>query len=298
MDAVTVERIEAVQADIEAINRISSRSLSQAAQEELLKQGCSQACKLLKDWRGSGWWDRERFSGEPIRKFVPRQRHFNNFLGPELKAVLMRASRPGRPAPDGLVDEARMAVKAAKGTAHRHRDMTLQQLFDVADQSIGKLEDEVCELAAQLRDRHATPEQRQKAYKILKGVGALTGTLLIAMAGVSPGDALNHLNQWDRAAIQVVALQNLAERANPPGWRVEPVPPIPGRVIREKEGRSGRAGTATPTQVDKDTSHRPAPGSVMPPPVVHTRAPRPPRADKQPPTPPQRPGRSDRGEGR
>jgi hypothetical protein len=84
------------------------------------------------------------------------------------------------------------------------------------------------------------------------------------MAGVSPGDALNHLNQWDRAAIQVVALQNLAERANPPGWRVEPVPPIPGRVIREKESRSGRAGTATPPQVDKDTARHQAPDSVKP----------------------------------
>ncbi len=304
MDAVTVERIEAVQADIEAINRISeSPTLPQEGQTERLEKGCSQVCKLLNDWLGSDWWDRKHFSNdEPIRKFVPRQRHFNNFLGPELKTVLMRASGPGMPAPDRLVDEARMAVKAAKGTARRHRDMTLQQLFDVADDSIGKLADEVCELAAQLRDRNATPEQRQKAHKVLRRVGALTGTLLIAMAGVSPGDALSHLKEWDRAAIQVIALHDLAERANPPGWRVKPVPPVPGRVSRENEGRPGRPGTATPPQVDErgevDSPGRQPAGSVNLPPGYRPGSARKPRADKQPGTPPQRPGRSDRGGGR
>ena len=296
MADVTVERIEAVQADIEAINRTSRSPLSQAAQYELLKQGCSQVCELLKDWQGSDWWDRERFSDEPIRKFVPRQRHFNKFLGPELKTVLMRASGPGMPAPDRLVDEARAAVKATKRTARRHRDMTLQELFDVANDSIGKLAAEVCKLAAQLRDRNATPEQQQKAYKILKRVGALTGTLLIAMAGVSPGDALSHLKEWDRAAIQVVALQNLAEGANPPGWRVDPVPPVPVRGSREIP--PGELETATPPQVNEPGEvaprrHPAGPVKDPPGPPEATRRPRVGRQRRTP--PPQRPGPSNPG---
>jgi hypothetical protein len=104
MDTVTAERIEAVRADIEAVNRISkSSTLSQNGQDKRLEQCCRAACSLLKDWLEIDWWDQIHLpDDEPIGKFVPHRRHFKKFLGPELKTVLTRASGPGMPAPISL----------------------------------------------------------------------------------------------------------------------------------------------------------------------------------------------------
>jgi hypothetical protein len=303
METVTAERIEAVRADIETVNRVSkSSTLSQNGQDKRLQQCCRAACSLLKDWLESDWWDQIDLSDdEPISNFVPHRRHFKKFLGPELKSVLARASGPGMPAPDKLVDQARRAVKATKSTAHRYPEMTPQQLFQAANTSIAVLAEDVCELAKQLHDRNATSEQRaavrQKACKVLKRVGALTGTLLIAMAGVAPGDALNHLNEWDRQIIKVLVIHDIAEKASLPGRGAEPVGPVPGRVSRAAHSEPTRPPTSP--SVDEHENRRPGvrhpPQSVGPPapPLVRSRRKKPAEgpADERPP----RPGRSERG---
>ena len=58
--SVTIDRIARVQTDVtEAVTKTSASStLSGQEQNELLAQGCAEACDLLKDWLADSWWDR------------------------------------------------------------------------------------------------------------------------------------------------------------------------------------------------------------------------------------------------
>jgi hypothetical protein len=215
MATVTVQRIDAVQADIAAaINQTSERStLSKREQSRLLAQSCAEACDLLADWLDSPWWDRLRPSrGSPIGEFVPNHEHFEAFLGPMLRDALTQAGRCGVTVPVSSVDEARSAVEA---TACRHPRMTRQELFRVANARVTALKNDVCELATRLRGRVRTARRRQKARTALMKVAGLLTALVLAMAGVSPSDASRHLSEWGEEAIKVIMVHHIAERAQP-----------------------------------------------------------------------------------
>jgi hypothetical protein len=215
MAEVTIERIAAVQADLaKAIVQTSERStLSEREQDQLLEQGCAQACDLLTDWLASEWWHAIRPSnGTPLGQLVPDRKRFEEFLGPTLKDVLSRASRSGVTVPPGYVDKARKALEA---TAGRHPKMTAAQLRQEVAGNVGTLKTDVCRLTDRLHHLGSTQQHRatrwQHARKALTTVWALVPAVVIGMAGVAPGQAARNLREWDRQLISVMALDSVAD---------------------------------------------------------------------------------------
>jgi hypothetical protein len=211
MATVTAERITQVYDDLtKTVNKTTGHSTYSAEKQNgLLAQSCGEACELLKDWLASDIWNGTRPSGDgPIAEFVQDQEHFILLL-PTLKDVLDRASRYGMSVPTECVDQAREALKAS---ARRH-----QQLYQDAEAAVSALKNEVCELAIQLVDRSATHEKRaetrKRAGSLLKTVSALLPALVIAMAGVTPSQAVHNLTLWDRELIKVIAIQDIVDRA-------------------------------------------------------------------------------------
>ena len=222
MTSVNAERIAAVQAHIvEAVTRTSASStLAGPEQSRLLAQSCAEACDLLKDWLADPWWDRTRPSTDSlIKESIPSHKEFAEFLGPMLKSSLARVGKCGVSIPESLVDDAREKLAA---TARRFPRMRRRQLFEEARIRITSLQQEVCELAAQIattiRSAAADAAWRRRARKALGKVSGVLLALALAMAGASPDTVARNAAAWGHAAVQaveVITVHYLADSAQP-----------------------------------------------------------------------------------
>jgi len=223
--SVNAERIAAVQAHIvEAVTRTSASStLAEREQSRLLAQSCAEACDLLKDWLADPWWDRTRPSTDGlIKESIPSHKEFAEFLGPMLKSSLARVGQYGVSIPESLVDDAREKVAA---TARRFPRMRRRQLFEEARIRVSSLQQEVCELAAQIagtiRPAAAPPSDADWRRRARKALGKVSGVLLavaLAMAGASPDTVARNAAAWGHAAVQaveVITVHYLADSAQP-----------------------------------------------------------------------------------
>lgn len=239
MTGVTAERVAAVRAHIvDAVSRTSADStLPELEQDKLLAQSCVEACDLLKDWLEDPWWDTVRPSRDGlVSEFVPAQEEFAKFLGPMLKASIMRAGKYGMSVPESLVDEARAKVAA---TVRRFPRMRRQQLFEEARIRVASLQREVCELSGQMSSRihsaAAEAPDSPRRQTVRKALGKVSGVLLavaLAMSGASPHTAAQNAAEWGNAAIQaveVITVHYLADRAQP---SIRVAPPRSGPKLR------------------------------------------------------------------
>jgi hypothetical protein len=272
MATVDFKRIDQVYDNLTAtlIDTTASSKMSVAKQDSRLEESCRQVCDLLTDWLESDLWESLRASvGRPIADFVQDQEQFDRLL-PTLQDVLERASGPLIKAVPEYVGQTREALRAAAV-----RD---QKLFQKAEDKVGALKDEVCELAAQLRNRNATHEQktnaRVRARKRLATVIMLLPPLFMAMAGVTPHQAEKNLAQWGQI-LNVAAIQDIATRAEPPdrspgSRRDDPEMPskIPGRGPAPGPSIPGKGPAPRPRPPDgappKIPGRRQAPGPSIP----------------------------------
>jgi hypothetical protein len=234
---ITIDRIARVQTDVvDAMTKTSASStLSEQQQNELLAQGCAEACELLKDWLADSWWDR-RVADVPLKEYVPTQKEFEKFLGPELKASLTRASQCGISIPesrvDSLVNEARQKVA---DTVRRFPRMRSPQLFSQAEERVRLLQKEVCRLASQIGSTAHPPPGPAWRRKARKALGKVPGVLLaiaLAMASAGPHAVFQNAAEWGQAAVrsvEVITVHYLADRAEP---SVDVAPSRPGLQLR------------------------------------------------------------------
>ena len=237
MTSVTIDRIARVQTDVtEAVTKTSASStLPVQEQNELLAQGCAEACDLLKDWLADAWWDR-RSSDVPLKEYVPTQREFEKFLGPELKASLTRVSQGGviisEQRVNSLVDEARQKVA---DTVRRFPRMRSAQLLSQAEERVRSLQEEVCRLASQIGSTaHPAPGPawRRQARKALGKIPDVLLAITLAMAGAGPHAVLQNAAEWGQSAVrsvEVITVHYMADRAEP---SVHVAPSRPGLQIR------------------------------------------------------------------
>ena len=228
MASVTVDRIASVHAHVvEAVTRTTPGStLPEAEQDQLVAQGCAEACDLLKDWLLDPWWEQAGAGRDTlVKQHVPTQKEFAEFLGPMLADVLKRT----RMNVDlSLVDGAREKVAA---TARRYPRMRHQQLFGLAKERVAALQQQVCQLAGQAAEaaRPAADPARRAAWKRLarKALSKVPDVLIaavLAMAFAGPHAVAESTAAWGPAAAhaaQVVTVHYLADRAEP-GVRVAP----------------------------------------------------------------------------
>jgi hypothetical protein len=230
MSRLTMQRIAAVQADVAtALARSSAGStLSAAEQDRLLAQACIESCELLRDWLDDPWWSAARHGGKrPAREFVPAQDEFANFLGTDLKAYLNHAREAGIDVGDELIDEAYEKVKA---TTRRFPRLSRDQLFAEAQNRVGSLRSEVCQLASQAADDVKSAAWRRNVRKALVKVSGLLLTMVLTVAG--PQTVAHDVAGWGHAAVQVVDVLTLHHAAGQaqPGTRV--APPHAGPRVR------------------------------------------------------------------
>jgi len=238
MVSVTVERIAMVQAHIlDATLKTSGGSaLPAGGQHQMLAQSCAEACDLLGDWIGSGWFGQRGPAGAvPLAEAAPTAEQFTEFLGPIFADARARWREVMPGGPDGgisvpALQEARATVAAL---ARRHRRMTRGDLFRAAEERTGRLRDEVCRTAAELArlpadGSAAGPEGaawRQRARRVLAKVAAFLPTVAVAVAGAmlgaGPHEMAHSVSEWAHEAAAVVTVYHLADLAQP-GVRITP----------------------------------------------------------------------------
>jgi hypothetical protein len=264
MPAVDFKRIDQVYDNLTAtlIATTASSKMPVAEQDSRLAESCRQVCDLLTEWLKGEVWENLRASVRgPVADFVQDQEQLDRLL-PTLQDVLERASGSLIEAVPEYVGQAREALRAAAA-----RD---QKLFQQAEDKVGALKSEVCELAAQLSNRKATHDQktnaRVKARKKLATVILLLPPLFMAMAGVTPHQAGTNLGQWGQILISATAFQDIKDitaRADlpdqPPGppsvGQVRVAAPGPARPRIEAMPRD-RGGTQKRTGIPKSEVKR------------------------------------------
>lgn len=227
MDRVTIERVAMVQAHIlDATLRTSADSaLSGPEQDRLLAQSCTEACDLLRDWLGSGWFGQPRPSDDGLlADAVPTAEQFTQFLGPIFEDALRHAAQAGITIDVAGLQDARVQVAAL---ARRYRRMKRRELFEAAEERVGALRDEVCQVAARLREMPQAGEEpdpraeqlRHKAQRALKKVRnflpAVALTVAGAMLGVGPHQMAQSVSEWGHEAARVVVVHHIADLAQP-----------------------------------------------------------------------------------
>jgi hypothetical protein len=233
MAALTIERIALVQADItEAVVKTSeSSTLSAHEQDNLLAQGCAEACDLLRDLLDAPWWDPQRSSHDGlVTDVVPAPEEFTKFLGPMFTEALIQAGRHGMHIEPADVAEARAKLAA---TTRRHPRMKRKDLFAEAKHRVTGLQAEVCALAEHLkRTAHgdstlsaADAAKRRRARTVLGRVGKLLGPIALALAGamlgVGPQQMSQSVSAWSHEATRVIMVHYIADRAQP-NMRISP----------------------------------------------------------------------------
>jgi len=227
MDQVTIERVAMVQAHIlDATLKTSADSmLSPPEQNRLLAQGCAEACGLLRDWLGSGWFGHVRPTDDGLlAEAVPTAEQFTQFLGPIFEDALSHAARAGITIDTSSLQDARVNVAAL---ARRYRRMKRRELFDAAEERVSALRDEVCQVATRLGEMLRAGEEpgpraeqlRHMARRALKKVRDFLPVLVLTMAGamlgVGPHQMAQNVSEWGHEAASVVLVYHVAELAQP-----------------------------------------------------------------------------------
>lgn len=227
MDRVTVERVAMVQAHIldATLKTSESSTLSVPEQDRLLAQSCAEACDLLRDWLGSGWFGQVRPADDGLlADAVPTAEQFTQFLGPIFEDVLNHAAQAGITIEMSGLRDARVKVA---GLARRYRRMKRRELFDAAEERVGALRDDVCQAATRLREMLRAGEEpdpqaeqvRQKARRALRKVKnflpAMALTVAGAMLGVGPHQMAQSVSEWGHEAARVVVVHHIADLAQP-----------------------------------------------------------------------------------
>jgi hypothetical protein len=215
--SITVERIAAVQAHInDAVVQTSARStLSVQRQDELLAQGCAEACDLLELWLDSDWWTALRpADGSLVVECSASREDFEKFLDPMFRDAMDRAGRQGIAVPPELVDEARAAVV---DIGRRHRKMSRSDLFMLANNRVGDLKRAVCDLADDFRRGAQDAAKRRKAKAALIKVRNVLAHLAIVVATSGPHQVVSNLEGW----AQTIMVTGVAQTAQP-GLTIKP----------------------------------------------------------------------------
>lgn len=227
MDQVTIERVAMVQAHIlDATLKTSADStLSAPEQDRLLAQSCAEACGLLRDWLGSGWFGQVRPTDDrPLAEAVPTAEQFTRFLGPIFENALSHAAQAGITIDTSALQDARVKVAAL---ARRYRRMKRRELFDAAEERVSALRDEVCQVATRLGNMLQAGEEpgpraeqlRHRARRALTTVRNFLPALALAMAGamlgVGPHQMAQNVSEWGHEAASVVLVHHVAELARP-----------------------------------------------------------------------------------
>jgi hypothetical protein len=218
--------IEAVQRHIyDALAQTSEHSTLPADQQDgVLAQACAEVCDLLGSWLNSPEWKGLRPAGRaPVADAIPEWERVKPFLGPLREALIHVAQRQkDMPAARDIGDPAAYidaAIQAAGQTARRHRRYDRGELFETAATRLSELQTEVCKLAADLRSKTATAEQRAKwrkrARSVLAKIPGLLLTLSLAMAGAGPHDVQQHIPEWGHEAVKVLMVHQIAQSAQP-----------------------------------------------------------------------------------
>ncbi len=225
MTSITIERIAAVQAHLsDAVVQTSPRStLPAQRQDELLAQGCAEACDLLESWLESDWWAGLRpADGGLVVECSASREDFEKFLGPMFRDAMERAGRQGITVPPELVDQARTAVT---DIGRRYRKMSRGDLYSVASGRVAELKRTVCGLADKFSRGMQDAVQRRKARTALTKAGNVLRHLAVAVTITLPQQAVRGLTEWTRA-IMITGIAQTAE----PSLTIRPA--APGPVIR------------------------------------------------------------------
>ncbi|MGA2829794.1 MAG: hypothetical protein ABSF03_27205 [Streptosporangiaceae bacterium] len=238
---MTIDRVAMVQAHIlDAILKTSGNSaLPGPEQDRLLAQSCAEACDLLGDWLGSGWFRRARPADDGLlADAAPTAGQFAEFLGPIFEDALTRAAQAGVTIDVSDLQDARAKVA---GLARRYRRMRSRELCAAAEGRVGALRDEVCQAATQLREMLQTADEqgpraersRHKARRALQKVKGLLPAVALtvagAMLGVGPHQMAQSVSEWGHDAARVVAVYHIADLAQP---TVRMAPPRIGPQVR------------------------------------------------------------------
>ena len=240
MDRVTVERVAMVQAHIlDTTLRTSGHStLPVPEQDRLLAQSCAEACDLLRDWLGSGWFGQVRPADDGLLvDAVPTAEQFTQFLGPIFEDALNHTARAGITIDVLDLQDARVKVAAL---ARRYRRMRRRELFEAAQQRVEALSAEVCQAATRLREMLRAGQEpgpgaeqlRHRAQRVLKKVRnflpAVALTVAGAMLGVGPHQMAQSVSAWGHEAASVVVVHHIADLAQP---AVRVAPPRAGPQV-------------------------------------------------------------------
>lgn len=214
MAEVTGYRIAALEATIaDALNQTSECStLSEKEQAGRLGKACEQACGLLGDWQDSSLSQLSPAKDVPVKELLADRAKFEDLLGSTLRDAVAQASRYQITVDVQQVDRARKAIAATVRKRPRTRS---RELFEVAASSVEALRLDVCDLAGQLRSKAQDPALLRKAKRVLKIVGGLLPAIVIAMAGVGPGQASHNFSEWGHEAAKVIAVHHIAHSAQP-----------------------------------------------------------------------------------
>jgi hypothetical protein len=243
MASVTIDRIDGVRRDIaDAVNRTAEGSLlPEPEQQRLLAQACAETCALLTDWVSSPQWEELRPAHEVLlSETLADQERFRQLLGPLFADAMERTLKGSDGAGERArrIDEARAeadkTVRDALATSRRYRRLSTEQVFAAAVVRVGKLRDEVCQLARELSGPQRDParlnrwlrQARTQLRKAGKFLLTLTVTLMVTVPG--PGPVVHDLDTWAHDA-KAVMVHELAAQAQP-GVRV--APPSPGPRLR------------------------------------------------------------------
>jgi hypothetical protein len=217
--SMTIDRIEALHRHIaEAVIQTTEHStLPPEQQDMILRQACRESCDLLSDWlKNPPAGPQGEASRVRIREFLRNQRQLAEFLNPLFADALVQArtvraaaeadsgkaakdkpaeDRAAKKTADDLATarkEVDQAVRGALATARRHPRMTAGDVFQVAQDNVSGLRDQVCELAkrpAEAKEadagRAVWRRRARKTLQIVKKV-LITLTLSVVTAAITP----------------------------------------------------------------------------------------------------------------
>ena len=209
----------------------------------LLVRACQSSCDLLADWVEMWWslFERENQGGPSLNETVRDAAHWNDRLGPQLAAMMIRVGCNPEES-RRLVDGARRAVEA---TARREPRLNLVNLTLIASNRLRDLRAEVCRAAGDLANRPTGQAEYRLARTTLVRVRTTLLAILLTLASVGPHAAQQNLTDWGNLAVETICLHEMARSAQP-------------GTVRRAELEAGQTRTTTPPP--RPTPPRDTPG--------------------------------------
>ncbi len=230
---VTVARVDDVRGQIaRALNLVAAGTLPEADGDAALEQACASACGLLRDVLAQRSPLAPDDGGDPALAALIR----DPAAGPGVRDLLdgAFAAALGRAGGSGdLVAQARAEVdgvlRAAASAARRQPRLRRRQIAAAGWTAIGKLRDETCAAAAELRDDRAAGERRarrrQRALTVLRTASGFLLSLSVSLVLTAGGPRVVAQDAAVWAHAGVILVHDLAARAQP---GVTVAPPGPG----------------------------------------------------------------------